>query len=146
MTLKKAKFFFIIGIYKDFIIFKAFVLFVPTTTRSGTTKSLIASPSLKNSGFETTSYFVLNLFFFKIFSILSPVVTGAVDLVTITLYLFKLDLIVFETWKTYFKSAALVFLFVGVPTQMNMTSDFLIDSEILFENASLFWLTFYHFL
>ena len=53
---------------------------MPTTTLSGLIKSLIASPSLKNSGFETTS---TSFFFFnmeKIFSILSPVETGTVDL------------------------------------------------------------------
>ena len=89
-------------------------------------KSLIASPSLKNSGFDTTS---TNFFFFKlfkIFSILSPVDTGTVDLVIIILYFF---LIIFfkslATLKTYFKSAELVFFLVGVPTQIKIISEFI---------------------
>ena len=111
---------------------------MPTTTLSGNTKSLIASPSLKNSGLETTSYFDLNLFFFKIFSILSPVVTGTVDLVTIILYLFKLFLILLVAWKTNFKFAALVFLFVGVPTHINIMSELLIAWETSLENFNRF--------
>ena len=74
------------GKYKEFIILFAFLLFVPTTTLSGYTKSLIASPSLKNSGFDTTSTIFFLLFEFRIFSILSPVETGTVDLVTTILY------------------------------------------------------------
>ena len=47
-------------------------------------KSLIASPSLKNSGFETTENNFFDIFFDIIFSISSPVVTGTVDLVIIS--------------------------------------------------------------
>ena len=50
-------------------------------------KSLIASPSLKNSGFETTEKKFFDVFFDRIFSISSPVVTGTVDLVIIILNL-----------------------------------------------------------
>ena len=50
-------------------------------------KSLIASPSRKNSGLETTENLFLLFFFERIFSISSPVVTGTVDLVIIILYL-----------------------------------------------------------
>ena len=57
----------------------------------------MASPSLKNSGLETTSNLFLFFFEFKMFSILSPVVTGTVDLVTIILYLLRLDLILSTT-------------------------------------------------
>ena len=87
-------------------------------------KSLIADPSLKNSGFETTS---INFFFvklFKILSILSPVVTGTVDLVTIILYLDIIFLRSFATSKTYFKLAEIPFFFVGVPTQIKIISEF----------------------
>ena len=54
-------------------------------TLSGYVKSLIASPSLRNSGFETTEKSFLDIFFEIIFSISSPVVTGTVDLVIIIL-------------------------------------------------------------
>ena len=47
----------------------------------------MASPSLKNSGFETTENNFLGIFFEIIFSISSPVVTGTVDLVIIILNL-----------------------------------------------------------
>ena len=99
-----------------------------------------ASPSLKNSGLDTTSNLFLFLFNFKIFVILSPVVTGTVDLVTIILYLFRLDFITLITLNTYFKSA-LLFL-VGVPTQINMISDFIIELEISVVNESLFFFKF----
>ena len=56
-------------------------------------KSLIASPSLKNSGFETTENNFFDIFFDIIFSISSPVVTGTVDLVIIILNL-EIDLLI----------------------------------------------------
>ena len=49
----------------------------------------MASPSLKNSGFETTENLFFEIFLDIIFSISSPVVTGTVDLVIIILNLFK---------------------------------------------------------
>ena len=52
---------------------------MPITILSGKKKSFIASPSLKNSGLDMTEKFFLLVFFNKIFSILSPVVTGTVD-------------------------------------------------------------------
>ena len=64
-----------------------FLSFVPITTLSGYIKSLIASPSLKNSGLETTENFFLLFFLDRIFSISSPVVTGIVDFVIIILNL-----------------------------------------------------------
>ena len=85
----------------------------------------MASPSLKNSGFETTSTSFLFFKLIKIFSIWSPVVTGTVDLVIIILYF---DIIFFNscaTLNTYFKLAELLFFFVGVPTQINMISEFI---------------------
>ncbi len=60
-VLKYLFFFLIIGKYRDCKILLAFLLFVPTTTLSGYIKSLMASPSRKNSGFDTTS---TSLFFF----------------------------------------------------------------------------------
>ena len=47
----------------------------------------MASPSLKNSGFDTTEKSFFGLFLERIFSISSPVVTGTVDFVIIILYL-----------------------------------------------------------
>ena len=66
---------------------KAFFSLEPIMILSGYLKSRIASPSRKNSGLEITvkSFF----FFFKIFSISSPVPTGTVDLVTIIFFLFE---------------------------------------------------------
>ena len=58
----------------------------------------MASPSLKNSGFETTEKSLLGFFFKIIFSNSSPVVTGTVDFVTMILN-FEIDfLISFVTW------------------------------------------------
>ena len=74
------------GKYKFFIILKACGEFDPTTILSGYLKSLIASPSRKNSGFEITVKF---LEFFNFFSIWSPVPTGTVDLVTIIFLFFE---------------------------------------------------------
>ena len=63
-------------------------LSVPTTTRSGFMKSSIAAPSLRNSGFETTSNSMFAPRALSVSSIrartLSPVPTGTVDLVTTT--------------------------------------------------------------
>ena len=69
----------------------------PTTILSGYLKSLIASPSRKNSGFDITENFFL---FFKIFSIKSPVPTGTVDLVTTIFLLFDSLDISLATLKT----------------------------------------------
>ena len=60
-------------------------------------KSLIASPSLKNSGLDTTENLFLEFLLDMIFSISSPVVTGTVDLVTIILNLLIEVLISFAT-------------------------------------------------
>ena len=100
------------------------MLSVPTIILSGKIKSLIASPSLKNSGFETisTNFFFLSLE--SIFSILSPVFIGTVDLVIIILYFLINFLSWLDTWKTYFRSAELLFFLVGVPTQIKIMSDF----------------------
>jgi hypothetical protein len=57
----------------------------------------MASPSLKNSGFEITVNFFL---FFNIFSIKSPVPTGTVDFVTIIFFFFESFYISLATLKT----------------------------------------------
>jgi hypothetical protein len=56
----------------------------PTTTRSGRLKSSMAAPSRRNSGLETTANCASGRLARTIFSISSPVPTGTVDLVTIT--------------------------------------------------------------
>ena len=78
----------------------------------------------------------------KIFSISSPVVRGTVDFVTIILYLFKFSFMVLATSNTYLRLASLFFL-VGVPTQINMISDFFIEFGRSFENLRLFDLKFF---
>ena len=57
----------------------------------------MASPSLKNSGLDTTENFFFEFFLAIIFSISSPVVTGTVDLVIIILNLLIEELISFAT-------------------------------------------------
>ena len=59
----------------------------------------MASPSLKNSGFETTAKRLFDFFCEIIFSISSPVVTGTVDLVIMILNFEIEDLISFATLK-----------------------------------------------
>ena len=59
--------FLINGSYSIFNFFMTFLLFAPITILSGNLKSLIASPSRKNSGFETTSNNFF-LFFLKLSS------------------------------------------------------------------------------
>ncbi len=61
------------GEYKFFKIRFDFLSLDPIIIRSGYVKSLIASPSRKNSGFETTSNSFLFFLFEIIFSILSPI-------------------------------------------------------------------------
>ena len=52
--------FLIKGLYKNSNFRVIFLLFDPTTILSGNRKSLIASPSRKNSGFDTTSKNLFN--------------------------------------------------------------------------------------
>ena len=118
--------FLIYGSYSVFNFFMTFLLFAPITILSGNLKSLIASPSRKNSGFETISKNLLGFFLEIIFSILSPVDTGTVDLVIIYLNLFIYFPISFATLKTYCRSADFLFFKVGVPTQINIISEFFI--------------------
>ena len=69
-------------------------------------------------------------------------VIGTVDFVTIILYLFRFCLIELATLKTYFRSALLVFLFIGVPTQINIISEFFIEDLISVENFKRFCFEF----
>ena len=96
---------------------------MPITILSGYLKSRIASPSLKNSGFDTTSNNFLFTLELIIFSILSPVVTGMVDFVINILKLLIDLLICFVTLKTLFKFAELLFLIDGVSTQIKIILD-----------------------
>ena len=114
---------------------KTFFSLDPITILSGNLKSRIASPSLKNSGFETS---VNNfLFFLSNFSILSPVPTGTVDLVTMIFLFFEYFNISFTHWLIKDKSTSNVPFFVGVPTQMKIISDAFIAFFTLFVNESL---------
>ena len=96
----------------------------PTTILSGNLKSLIASPSRKNSGFDITSNNFFLFFFNIIFSILSPVVTGTVDFVIIILNLLIYFLISLTTSNTLLRFAEPLFFDVGVPTHINIKSQF----------------------
>ena len=72
---------------------------------------------------ETTEKRFFVFCFDKIFSILSPVVTGTVDFVTIILN-FDIELFIsLTTLKIWLRSAALLPFFVGVPTHINTISD-----------------------
>ena len=75
------------GWYNFFITLNILISLEPITILSGYLKSLIASPSRKNSGLDITSksFFFL---FLNIFSISSPVPTGTVDFVTTTFFKF----------------------------------------------------------
>ena len=57
---------------------------MPITTRSGRMKSVIAAPSRRNSGLETTAASISGRASRRIASTRSPVPTGTVDLVTTT--------------------------------------------------------------
>ena len=61
------------------------MLFAPTTILSGNLKSLIASPSRKNSGLETTEKSTFEFFSISILTF-SDVPTGTVDLSTIIFF------------------------------------------------------------
>ena len=98
---------------------------VPTTTLSGVIKSLIAAPSLRNSGLDATSKsiftplaassaFIASLTLFA-------VPTGTVDFVTIIVYLLIFCPKVLATASTYFKSAE-PSSSGGVPTAEKTTS------------------------
>ena len=77
----------------------ALSLLDPITILSGFKKSSTAKPSLKNSGFETTSNSQIAFLEMTCLTF-SAVPTGTVLLSTITLYSFILSPISFETFKT----------------------------------------------
>ncbi len=92
----------------------------PTITRSGFMKSLRASPSFKNSGFDATANSCRVRFFIKA-SILSPVPTGTVDFVTTTAQPVSASAMLSAALKMNDKSAD-PSAPGGVPTASKMTS------------------------
>ena len=98
---------------------------MPTTTRSGDMKSLIAAPSLRNSGFEATSNSISSPRFSSSSRIacltFAAVPTGTVDLVTSMVYFFMFRPKVRATSSTYLRSAE-PSSSGGVPTAENTTS------------------------
>ena len=80
---------------------------------------------VENSGFDATSNNFLFTLELIIFSILSPVYIGIVDLVITILNFLIYFLISLTALKTYFKFTELLFLAVGVPTQINIMSEYI---------------------
>ena len=120
--------------------------------RSGLKKSLIACPSLRNSGFEATSKAAFfDRFLFIVCFTHSPVSTGTVDFSTITLYFWTLSAemllaISVATLSTEERSA-LPSCLGGVLTVMNTISDFRTPSLIEDVNLILFlffWALLHH--
>ena len=107
---------------------KCFLILEPITILSGKRKSLIASPSLKNSGFDIISKLFF-LSFLRIFSIRSPVPTGTVDLLTIIFFFLVFFAISRIALITKDKSTSDEFFLLGVPTQIKIKSD---DSTAFF--------------
>ena len=123
------------GAYNASITFRASDDVVPITTRSGFMKSSTATPSLKNSGFDTTSNTTFALA--EIFALtLSAVPTGTVLLSTITVYSFKSEPNSPATPSMYFKSAEPSSP-GGVGRARKMILAFLIPSSRLFVNCNL---------
>ena len=100
-------------------------LSMPTTTRSGDMKSLIAAPSLRNSGFEATSKSICSprLVSSSLMTALTffAVPTGTVDLVTRIVYFLMFRPNVRATSSTYCRSAE-PSSSGGVPTAEKTTS------------------------
>src|SRR3989338_11246280 len=126
----------------DAIMRFAFSLCTPITILSGFVKSLIASPSLINSGFETRAY-LIGLFCADAitFPIFSKVPTGAVLLFTIILYPFMYRPI-FSATDVMADISAQLLLSEGVPTAIKITSDFWMQSLIFVIKTILFSLAF----
>ena len=93
------------GAYNRFNISFALSDSVPITTRSGFIKSSTATPSLKNSGFETTSNKSGETFLAIAWCTSSEVPTGTVLLSIITVYSVISGPKSLATCKMYFKSA-----------------------------------------
>ena len=113
------------GRYRRLISSRARSLSTPTTTRSGLMKSLMAAPSLRNSGLEATSKGTSAPRFASSSATaaftLAAVPTGTVDFVTSRVYLLILRPNVRATSSTYFRSA-LPSSSGGVPTALKTTS------------------------
>src|SRR3989344_4436043 len=131
-----------IWLYSSFMALIALSLSDPMTMRSGSNVSLIAVPSLKNSGLLTTSNSTFFLMFFLIMLFTcSPVSTGTVLLCTIILYESIVLAISSAAFFMYLRSVSPV-AFGGVPTQMNIASACLIASLLFDVNLSLFLFMF----
>ena len=113
-------------LYIEFKVDIEFLFFVPKIILSGFSKSKIAEPSLKNSGFETTSKSMDGFTKLIISSTLSHVPTGTVDFKITTVLLFIFFPIASAHAKTWDKSAPSFSIFVGVPTAIKIASAFFI--------------------
>ena len=107
------------GLYRRVSMSFAFSLSTPTTTRSGLMKSLMAFPSLRNSGLLATSNVTsacrLSNSACMAWRTSFAVPTGTVLLVTTTMYLLRCWPMVRATCNTYLRSA-LPSSSGGVPT------------------------------
>ena len=111
----------------------ALIFDVPTIILSGFSKSVIADPSLKNSGFETTSNFLLGFFLDIISSILSHVPTGTVDFTIIILLSWRECDISSAQEYIWDKSTLSPSGLVGVPTAINIIFDIFSEDSIFEE-------------
>ena len=123
------------------------MLDVPTTILSGFSKSLIADPSLKNSGLEITSNFLVGFFSDIISSILSQVPTGTVDFTIIILSSRRDSDISFAQEYICDKSALSPSRLVGVPTAINIIfdafkEDFMLEEKDKFSSFIFFFTRF----
>ena len=110
----------------------------PAIILSGFSKSWIALPSLKNSGFETTSNTLLGFFKLIIFSTSSHVPTGTVDLIIIVLPSISVLAISSAHEKICDRSAFCPSKLVGVPTAIKITWDFFKEDLISEEKDKFF--------
>ena len=108
------------GAYSSAMTPRARSLKAPMTIRSGRWKSSIAAPSLRNSGFDTTSIGTLVRAVTSA-CIRAAVPTGTVLLLTMTVYRSAASAI---WWATFIatRRSALPSSPCGVPTAMNTTS------------------------
>ena len=99
----------------------------PMIILAGLLKSLMASPSFKNSGLKHTSILINDFLVFKLALIIdltkSVVPTGTVDLTHIIVSLFKFLPIALATFLILVRSVE-PFSSCGVPTAINIKSAF----------------------
>ena len=98
----------------------------PISTRSGSNKSLIAVPSAKNSGFESTSKWMPLSFEFKMRSMAAAVRTGSVDFSTMIFPSSAISKMLRAVFSQYWRSDAFPApcpkVFVGVLTETKIIS------------------------